>query len=362
MPSSALALLAALLAAAAALPARAEDGSGVPSSFVGAADPAFAYRGRIDARDPQAPVLVWQSSRVDVGFEGRDLSIAFGGARDQAFLNARVDGEERVIRVPKDRATVRWTGPLGPGHHELSLVKRTEAGSGTAVFLGIGLEAGARASSPATKPPRLRLLFLGDSITAGACNEDGPEDQWTDRSTHNATLSYAALTADALRADFENISVSGMGISEGYVGVTAGEVWDRLYPEKDAPRADLGKWRPDVVFFNFGENDASFTRVHERPFPATYVGRYGDLIAAVRAAFPGAELVLLRGGMGGGATDPRLIRPWTEVVRKAEAGDPGVSHFVFTHWSSLHPRVADDRAMAGELVAWLRAQAFMARN
>jgi hypothetical protein len=37
-----------------------------------------------------------------------------------------------------------------------------------------------------------------------------------------------------------------------------------------------------------------------------------------------------------------------------------VAHYVFNHWSGPHPRVKDHRAMADELIGWLKAQPFMA--
>jgi hypothetical protein len=46
-------------------------------------------------------------------------------------------------------------------------------------------------------------------------------------------------------------------------------------------------------------------------------------------------------------------------VTQLEAADPAISHFVFAHWTRSHPRVADDRAMADELIAWLKQQPFM---
>jgi len=41
--------------------------------------------------------------------------------------------------------------------------------------------------------------------------------------------------------------------------------------------------------------------------------------------------------------------------------DAQIAHYVFVHYSTQHPRVSDDRAMADELVAWLKQQAFMTR-
>ncbi len=147
-----------------------------------------------------------------------------------------------------------------------------------------------------------------------------------------------------------------MGIVTGYVPITADEVWDRVYPRSGAPKADLGSWTPDVVFLNYGENDASYSRKQGRPFPASFADRYCELVASVRRAYPSAEIVLLRGGMSGGATDPVLIAAWDEVVRRVEAGDPRVGHYAFVHWSAHHPRVADGEIMAGELVGWMRTR------
>ena len=63
--------------------------------------------------------------------------------------------------------------------------------------------------------------------------------------------------------------------------------------------------------------------------------------------------------MFGGSQSAPLREAWTAVVQELEAGDPAISHFVFTHWSSNHPRGSDHRAMADELIAWLKQQPFM---
>jgi hypothetical protein len=81
----------------------------------------------------------------------------------------------------------------------------------------------------------------------------------------------------------------------------------------------------------------------------------------MRAAYPKAEIVLLRGGMFGGAKSEPLRAAWTEGVQRLETGDVHVHHFVFQHWSETHPRVNDHRALADELVGWLKMQPFMQR-
>lgn len=327
---------------------------------VSPSDPAFYYQGRFDSADPSAPVIVWESSRISVDFSGTSLALLFGRSVDQNFFNAQVDGEGRIIAVqPGNQAEIPWSGALGQGSHHLVLVKRSEGAAGTVAFKGIEVGTEGVAERPPVARPSLRMLFFGDSITAGACDEDGATDQWDSRRTHNATLSYATLTADAFGADFENISVSGIGVVTGYDDVLFGEVWDRKYPVRGAPKADLAAWRPDVIFLNLGGNDTSYSKSKGRPFPPSFADEYFKLVTRIRAAYPEAQLVLLRGGMSETETDPVLIAAWTDAVRRFEAQDTHTTHFVFSHHTDLHPRVADHRIMADELIQWLRIQAFM---
>ena len=332
------------------------------TQVIAAADPRFRYEGRIDFVDRAQPVIIWQASRIHLDFSGNTLALLFAGVHGQCHFDAVIDDVATIVSVREGAATRMALGRLGAGRHQFTLVKRSEAAAGTAGFRGIEIAAGAEVWAPAPADAGLKLEFIGDSITAGACNEDGDHDQWEDRRTHNGARSYAAVTAAALGAEHRNIAVSGMGIVTGYVPMTAGQIWDRIYPEPSSARADLTAWMPDIVFVNFGENDDSFTRGHGQPFPAGFTDGYVALVRAIRQGRPAAQIVLLRGGMYGGARSEPLRLAWTAAVERLEAGDARVHHFVFTHWTELHPRVVDDRAMADELTAWLRQQPFLRKQ
>jgi lysophospholipase L1-like esterase len=324
------------------------------------ADPRFHYEGRFDFNDVNSPVVIWQASRISIDFEGDTLALLFDRSTWQNFFNAEIDGTTAIVEVnegmpPKDAT---FTG-LGEGRHHLMLFKRSEANAGTVYFRGVQIAEGAQAWKPAPVAYKLKMEFFGDSKTVGACNEDANTDQWDSRRTHNAALSYAAITAEAFRADHRNISVSGMGIITGYVDVKAGEMWDRLYPKASSAAADLNAWTPDVVFVNLGDNDESFTRTHDQPFPANFTDGYVSLVRAIRAAYPKAHIVLLRGGMYGGMHSEPLNEAWKDIVTKLESDDKGISHFVFNYQAKNHPRVAEDRILADELITWLKQQDFM---
>ena len=333
-----------------------------PRQLIPAGDSRFRYEGRVDFSDPAGPMVIWQGSRIRLDFEGNQLALRFAAATGQNFFNAEVDGVNVIVAVRETPVqSVEVPLPSGPGRHQLVLFKRSEATKGQVRFQGVELAAGAQAWTPAAPAYRLKMEFFGDSITVGACNEDGAIDQWKDFRTHNHALSYATLTSAAFAADHRCVAVSGMGIASGWTDIRAGRTWDRLYPREDSPPAELQTWQPDVAFVLLGENDDSFPRAHGQPFPSAFRAGYVSLVRAMRATYPHTRIVLLRGGMFGGAQSVELREAWTAAVKELETGDTAVSHFVFTHWSTTHPRVSDDRAMADELIVWLKAQPFMQR-
>lgn len=330
------------------------------AQWLPAAATCFNCAGRFDFSDTNAPVMIWQASRIQLDFEGDALALFFDDAKGQNFFNVQVDGTNSIveIREASELPPVILSG-FGNGRHHLILFKRTEAAAGTVRFRGVEVMAGAKVWPGQPFGRKLALEFIGDSITVGACNEDGATDQWTSRRTHNAACSYAALTAKAFAADHRNIAVSGMGIATGWVEPKAGQIWDKLYPNPASPRADMTQWMPQIVFVNFGENDDSFSKAHGQPFPTNFTGGYIKLIQAIRSARPAARILLLRGGMFGGARSEPLRAAWEAAVAQLEAGDTNISHYVFQHWTPTHPRVSDDQAMADELAAWLKQQKFM---
>ena len=348
----------------AAIPAAAFDATAsttnVLTRLVPAGDQCFHYEGRIDFSISNAPVIIWQASRISLDFEGPAVRLVFSDAKGQNYFNAEVDGSNTIVEA-NEGAPVRPPVLVvpGTGRHHLVLFKRSEANVGAVRFRGVMLAPGAGAWTPKSSKYGLAMEFIGDSITVGACNEDGPEDQWENRRTHNCALSYATLTAGTFNADYQNIAVSGMGVATGWVPILAGQIWDRLYPDSNSPAINLSAWNPNVIFVNLGENDGSYPPAHGELFPTNFTANYVALIRAVRAGYPKAHIVLLRGGMSNGARNGALRKAWESAVTDLESGDNGISHFVFKHWTSKHPRVMDDRIMAGELIRWLRQQPFM---
>lgn len=319
-------------------------------------DPRFFYEGRFDFSDPNATVVIWQASRISIDFEGDSISLLFDNTKGQNFFNANLNGSTTIIEISEGSSPQgAKLANLGIGRHSLVLFKRSEGGAGTTRFRGARIPIGSRIWAPAKPEYKLAMEFFGDSLTAGACNEDGDTDQWETLRTHNSALSYAAMTAEAFSADHRNIAVSGMGVSTGWTKIKGGEMWDRLYPKVSSPPADLNTWTPDVVFVFLGANDDSFTRSKNQLFPADFTEKYVSLVREIRVAYPNPHIVLLMSNKYG----PSLRQAWEAAVKQLESSDKAISHYVFKHWVKHHPRVVDDRAMADELINWLKQQDFM---
>ncbi len=198
--------------------------------MVDADHPGLSYIGRIDFHDPKAPVFIWQGTQVRARFSGKSIGFRFSNAWGQNFYNVIIDGKIRFLKLNEwGTHDYQLAQTLSEGSHEFVLFKRTEANSGNAVFRGLILGEEAKLEAKPDPLP-LRIEFYGDSITAGACNENPPNtEQYDDLSTHNNYLSYGAITARNLNAEYVCIAVSGIGICYSWNSFLMPEVYNRLY-------------------------------------------------------------------------------------------------------------------------------------
>ncbi|HLK38470.1 MAG TPA: SGNH/GDSL hydrolase family protein [Polyangiaceae bacterium] len=251
------------------------------------APPVVQFVGRFDTSDPSGPRFAWSASAISTRFSGTSVSVRI---RDDGTneLQVLVDGAPRpaVATVPGRDLYELATG-LAPGHHELTISKRTEAVLGEMQFLGFVPEPGGALEPPHTKPRKRRIEFIGDSITAGYGNEGTSPTCPFSAKTENEFLTYAAIAARNLKADHVTLAWSGKTI-EGMA-----QLWDRTLPARADSRWDFGSWVPDVVVVNLGTNDFFRPDLHEPAFVTPYVA----LLGQIRTRYPGAFIVCAMGPM-----------------------------------------------------------------
>ncbi len=140
---------------------------------------------------------------------------------------------------------------------------------------------------------KLKLEFLGDSITAGyGVLADGKKMEYTTYE-QDSTMTYAYLAAKALDADIRTICISGEGICHScgdFVGTTFINFFNRTTRGKEGFTPD--DYIPDVFVVNGGTNDKR-SHVSCEDFKAGVIA----LLQDIRSKYPQTPIIWMYGMM-----------------------------------------------------------------
>ena len=299
-----------------------------------------------------------------VYFEGRFRGTSVGVVLDDSVndYDVQVDGRTVASLVTPGRTT-HWVRGLPDGVHRVRLVKRTESPWAAGRFGGFVAD-GAVLAKPA---PRTRQIeFVGDSLTAGYGNlsttRDCSANGGVTRNT-NTDLSFGALTARALNADYQVNAFSGLGVVRNYNGHSAGTSYRTYYDrallnvEGDVWRKPAS-WRPQVVVVGLGTNDFSTPLNPGEPWtPDTLVAdwkaAYQGFLAKLRARYGTATTIVV--------SVPEATGTFADAAREVvqESGDQRVRLWNYADPAldrlgcDWHFSTRDHRLIAGKLGEYL---------
>ncbi|MBP2703956.1 hypothetical protein JOL79_09060 [Microbispora sp. RL4-1S] len=255
----------AALAMTAMLPPAAAHATATPDTTpLGKPAPASLFRAHTAGRVEPAGGSV-RYSWPGVYFEGRFRGTGVGVALNDAVndYDVQVDGATVATLVTPGRTTY-WVRDLTNGVHSVRLVKRTESPSAFGEFYGfVAAPGGALLPGPADR--HRQIEFIGDSYTAGYGNlsptRECPAPGQVDRNT-NTDISFGALTARRLGADYQVNAFSGRGMVRNYNGIEPGTDYRTYYDRAligvpgDVWR-NPGTWHPQLIVIGLGINDFS---------------------------------------------------------------------------------------------------------
>ncbi len=328
---------------------------------VEADNPNFLYTGRIDFSNPKAPVMYWPGAYIQAHFEGPVLKIILDDKTGGSYYNVFIDGDfEHPVVIDCQPGQHEYTVPLqlADDVHTLMIFRRTEASTGPTKFLGLVLKDGKTLVEPPARPQR-RIEFYGNSITCGMGNEaddDAPDDNMAEE---NNFLTYAAITARNLGAEYSCIAKSGIGILISWFDLVMPDYYYRLDPDDPNSRWDFSQYTPDVVVVNLFQNDSwLIDRLDPVPDSTAIVAAYVDFVRKIRAEYADALIVCSLGSMD--AT--KEGSPWPGYIEKAVArmqseGDENLAtyFFPFKNWYK-HPRLRHHAEMAEGLTQFIGAR------
>lgn len=227
------------------------------------------------------------------------------------FVN---DEQTKRFKVDEKSGTYTLYESDEPGRVKIRIMKISEAAFAKIAIEKITVE-GTLLPPPKPRSER-RIEFVGDSITCGY----GIEGVWNvdtfSTETENPLKGYAYKTAKKCSAEYQYVSWSGMGVISCYVDEDAEKPLDGwlmrdIYPYNDSGLEntlgreghenhrpwDFSKYVPQVVVFNDGTNDRSWTKdIPERR--EDFKAAYYEILEMIRKNNPEAYIVCTYGVMG----------------------------------------------------------------
>lgn len=261
----------------------------------------------------------YSCSGIEFEFEGTSASIVLCTDRSKwnenlkAWIAVFIDDEDvprKRIALDKDEDTYKLYESNIPQKVKIKLIKMSEV-----VFAKVGIKEiiieGENKIIPSSRKKH-RIEFIGDSITCGygiegICNVDifntAQENPWE---------AYAAKTARYFNADFNCISISGIGIISSWTDKDEPNTNEWLMPilyrytdgalDKSLEKSeyeiwDSHKFEPDLIVINLGTNDSSYTKnIDDRI--EQFVDGYYNLLKQVRSCNLNSEIICVLGVMG----------------------------------------------------------------
>ena len=255
--------------------------------------PEITYGGRWEKSSDQLYRVGHGAAYLQATFTGDRIEAKINDKGQEIFWLARIDdGYLQRFKAQKD--TTVLGNYLGKGTHKLFLVRDTEGGAGITDFTGLVLPSDGKLL-PETTPPRYKLEFVGDSISAGAYALGREFEGGTSyMETESSYLAFGPLLARQLRAEYSVLGESGEGVVSNYQEPShssachAADSYLRTFSSARLPLwQETGK-EPDIVILNHGTNDYLSNRI---PKAEDFTAGYRHLIEVVRSKHPQAVIL-----------------------------------------------------------------------
>ena len=331
-------------------------------------DPRLTYSGRIDWRNPKAPVFIWPCTFVTFCFTGENLKLHICNRRQYwgNQLGFILDGEQGKIKLPSDGEAVCEIPVTGNGRHEILIFKRQDSCHEVAI---LGFELAKEAEIyKALGLPKRKIEVYGDSVSAGEVSEaveyTGKADPEHDGEYSNAWYSYAWMTARKLQAQIHDVAQGGIALlnhtgyfaEPEYVGMES--AWDEIQYNPafgETTKWDFSKYTPDVVIVAIGQNDNHpedyMKEDYEGEKAQNWRAHYKQFLLKIRQTYPDAYIVCITTLLMHDAAWDRSI---SQVVE--ELDDEKISKCTFKRNGIATPghlRIPEAEEMAEELSAYI---------
>jgi len=256
-------------------------------------DPAVRINGRF-AQEAEAARASFSGVEFTIAFEGTEASVLLKSpgnvfsividGKQMPPLDLSANGEEKHLIAEN----------LAQKTHVISVAKRTESAQGDAIFKGFEIM-GVPKKEALPKKPKLKIEFLGNSITAGYGVLDTVKEHPYTPITQDVFSSYAGVVARELKAEMRTVAFSGRGVFRNQPDARDSLVLPDFFPYISVNSKipwDFS-WQPDIAVIELGTNDFAMGA----PDSAQFVNAMVMFAKQVREKYPKAKIVMVDGPM-----------------------------------------------------------------
>ena len=316
------------------------------------------YTGRIDFSNLLMPRFWAPGVYISAKFTGSSCSFIINdevlNGNTHNYIEIIID-EKKLIRIQTKNKTdtIKAANNLSHSEHTITICKDTESGNGYLEFVGFICE---NIISSKQKPSR-KIEFIGNSITCGSSSDLSEipcgKGLWYDQ--HNAYLSYGAITARSLNAQWQISAVSGIGLIHSCckMDIAMPQVFDKINMRSDFLQWNFNNYQPDVVTICLGQNDG----IQDS---AIFCNNYIQFIKKIRSYYPYATIICLTSPMGDEKLTAALKNYINGIISfmHEDERDDKIDGYVFKKQyksgCGFHPDLEDHRQIAEELIPFIK--------
>jgi len=325
-------------------------------AFYAADHPHIQYTGRIDFSNPKLPRFWQPGVYISIYFKGSYCDVIVNDevlwGKNHNYLEVVLDGHPVRLQTKGKTDTITVAQHLSGGNHTLVIYKNTEANIGYLELVGFRCEA---LLEPTPKPVR-KIESIGNSITCGTGSDQSAipcgKGVWHDQ--HNAYMSYAAITARELNAQYHLSAVSGIGLMHSCcnMDIIMPQVFDKVSMRDNKIAWDFRSYQPDIVTVCLGQNDG----VQDS---TVFCSNYLSFLKILRGHYPHADFIFLSSPMADETLKGFMKKALVAVALKLQhEGDTNVHTYFFsrsyTSGCDFHPTMEEHTQIATELTEAVR--------
>ncbi|MCH3995394.1 MAG: GDSL-type esterase/lipase family protein [Prevotella sp.] len=331
--------------------------------YIPADNPYIHYMGRVSFKNPKSPCMTFPGTGMQVEFTGTCLKMK--AKPKSGYFMVETDGSTpHKIFFSSQDSILTVANELKNGKHFSTIMLIYEGYTEKPEFRGFYVDQNA-SIRPFKSNKKLKLEFIGNSITCAYGVEAKNGKEHFSNATENFYYSFANLTALALHAKNQVVARSGIGVYRNYAGPKNGSKdnmskwYDYTLIYDSTEMWNPKRYVPDIVCVNLGTNDLSTTPYDIQLFESAYK----RFITHLRTLYPKAKIVMLTGCMLQGKALDDLQRALNNIQNEFSAnGDKAIYRFDFSpadgslgYGADSHPSKAQQQKMANELVPFLKS-------